>query len=341
METKYGLPKIGGFRKIEQTEHSLFFDSALTDRVMRQNAFEQRILAQRIHVIEREKQHSLEKLNFSQNQFLIRHKPVLCRQKNLQESSSLKSFAGKTSPSELKSQDLLSTYVRKSRTRSGTDEKDKVKKILTESSYRPVPQENMEDILNGYTTVSKPAAMSAETSAKSPLVCAVMTRNRTKTDENCSSSLSNHSSECFSTETARHEKHGFESANIYKISTTLPELKFSRNILTRCCTSYNPSPMGVKQIFDKENLVNVRGPRATLDNFFTSKRNNEIIIYSPNNNSTNCENNISFKEDNHVCFLSDAKIQQRQVAQHIRIMRTVVLAYDTIFSERVKKLCKA
>lgn len=336
METRYGLPKIGGFRKIEQTEHSLFFDSALTDRVIRQNAFEQRILAQRIHVIEREKQHSLEKFNFYQNQFLIRHKPVLCRQKNLQEASLLKSLAGKTLPSKLKPQDLSSTYFRKSRTRSGTDKKDKaVRKILTQSSYRPVPQENMEDILNGYRTVSKPA-MPAETSPFR--VYAAVTLNKTETDENCSSSLSNHSSECFS-KTARPES-GFESSDIDTISTTLPELEFPRNqILTRCRTSYNPSPINVKQIFDKENLVNVRGSRAILDNFFTRKRSNEtgIIIYNPipSNNSTNCENDISFKKDNDVCFLSDAKIQQRQVAQqHIRIMRTVVLAYDTIYRAR-------
>jgi hypothetical protein len=89
----------------------------------------------------------------------------------------------------------------------------------------------------------------------------------------------------------------------------------------------------------------------TLNNDKTSSNTARFLAKMLNNDENsrfsreqqNCGSLVSLQlgNTNEVNFLSNVKKRQRHEAQRLRIMRTIVLAYDSVWHERVKKISTA
>lgn len=160
MEASF-LPKVQGQGgKQKEHGHSLLFDNAMADKVLRLNAYEDRLLLKRTEHIERQKQQSLEEHNFWKSQFLLRFSPVVKRQNELKRRFLSNVF----DPEAISDRRLaigernrpLSSYPNvKSRTSTAIlDGKTKpiVRRSMSAELRFPALQESMDDILNGYRT---------------------------------------------------------------------------------------------------------------------------------------------------------------------------------------------
>jgi hypothetical protein len=166
MEASF-LPKVQGQGgKQKEHSHSLLFDSAMTDKVLRQNAYEERLLLKRTEHIEKQKQQTLEEHNFCKSQFLLRFMPVVKRQSELRKELLSKVFDSENPSGEkviAERNRPLSSYPHvKSRTSTANEKvKPRHRRTVSAELGFPALQEDMDDILNGYrTTKPQPKSVS-------------------------------------------------------------------------------------------------------------------------------------------------------------------------------------
>ena len=424
MEASF-LPKVqgqGGRQK--EHGHSLLFDNAMADKVLRLNAYEDRLLLKRTEHIERQKQQSLEEHNFWKSQFLLRFSPVVKRQNELKRQFLSKVF----DPEAITDRKLaieernrpLSSYPNvKSRTSTATlDGKTKpiVRRSMSAELRFPALQESMDDILNGYRT-RKPKLKSVSPtkmrcrgnwnmespryggdSQNETFFPQTTPERRTrfkeihlgivKAEENAEQLTDAFSSSCpklskgevgkifspvsvgkspdeHSTDVVAKDddKSSEQEATITLRGTKQPiPLKNQRRKPTKPAKNSNEDGSGVSNdgnstVFPKQlkmfpndnklpeellkNLIHSLNSDETASN--TSRFLARMLSTDENDNLDKPSSLVPFQFENadEVHLLSDVKKRQRYEAQRLRIMRTFVLAYDSVWNERAKKISTA
>lgn len=415
MEASF-LPKMEGQGgKQNEHGHSLLFDSAMKDRVLRLNAYEDRLLSKRTEHIEKQKQQTLEEHNFCKSQFLLRFSPVVKRQEELkkdlmarvfdQSDARFEMFVERNRPSS-----SYPTIKSRSSTAASGIAKPSFRRTVSAALRFPALQESMDDVLNGYRTVKpqpksvSPTKMrlrgnwdrelqSNDTPARKETIkeSSVPKKKTSKgvdfcvhlTDEEvedtnritlASPKISNGKpgvKECF----AEADDKNFTNSQLHFARPvekgTIISSKSSKEIITdrmktKSETKSKSGDSGVVtgdksysfleqlKICQKENNIPERliedliqalksdTTTSSTARFLAKMLNTDGHKISPSMNE-NLGNLLSFRSDNDngVHLLSDVKKRQRNETQRLRIMRTIVLAYDTVWNERVKKINSA
>ena len=425
MEASF-LPKVQGQGgKQKEYGHSLLFDNAMADKVLRLNAYEDRLLLKRTEHIERQKQQSLEEHNFWKSQFLLRFSPVVKRQNELKRQFLSKVF----DPEAITDRKLaigernrpLSSYPNvKSRTSTATlDGKTKpiVRRSMSAELRFPALQESMDDILNGYRT-HKPKLKSVsptkmrcrgnwnmesprhggESQNETFLPRTITPEKRTrfkeihlsivKAEENAEQLTDAFSSSCpklskgeagkifspvsvwkspdeHSTNVVAKDddKSSEQEATITLRGTMQPiPVKNQRRKPTKPAKNSNEDSSGVSNngnstLFPKQpkmfpndnklpeellkNLIHSLNSDETASN--TSRFLARMLSNDEYDNLDKPSSLVPFQFENaaEVHLLSDVKKRQRYETQRLRIMRTFVLAYDSVWNERAKKISTA
>ena len=338
------MPKVVALGKKKGTGHSLLFDSALADPVMRQNAYEERLLTRRTEVIEREKQQTLRKLDFYRNKFLMRNFSVIIHQKKLQQSSLSKSFKKTSLQDEKKPIKLRSSSPYTWSRMNSEADKLAIRKTVSEPIF-PALQENMDDILNGYRTPRLPeqsgiASFKTSLEVKRNFQSSSKKVKDTESDEASWSSVSKCSDSVNQTQRQKFnvDDCAVEEARIPKASS---KVKFSKNILMRNCKHTNQLDR-LEQLLGRAKLSNVE---TSMGNFVLKDRAGEGVKGVKDDLNKGLEIHMEsaepLRQGNDMYILSDIKMRERQEAQRIRVMRTVLLAYDMILNERFQRISMA
>lgn len=412
MEANF-FPKVRGLVKQNQRGHSLLFDSSMTDKVIRQNAYEQRMLFKKTEQIDKQKQQCLEEHNFYKSQFLLRFMPVVERKNELRKEFLSKVFGGIDMSLEEPLRPLSSFPNVKSRTSTeiGKGRLSFRRIVSAQLTSFPEYSENLDDILNGYRS-TKP-----QTKSVSP------TKMRIRRNWNLESLTDDiHAgNKTLFTKKFTHEglirPNNIETAAILDCDMNIvderskgkvtkqaarfgkdckknfPEIASGRrdnceNIRQESLSSLNSSKETVStKILNKGSTKTVRissgddsmpkrerfryNPITKQLKIFQNKNKLPESLVEELDHSLNSATNTSkttrllkrmlnIDEDNNflspsVCpgklrlpesgdishgihFLSDVKQRQRHETQRLRIMRTIVLAYDTVWNERIKKI---
>jgi hypothetical protein len=430
MEASF-LPKVQGQGgKQKEHSHSLLFDSAMTDKVLRQNAYEERLLLKRTEHIEKQKQQTLEEHNFCKSQFLLRFMPVVKRQSELRKELLSKVFDSENPSGEKAIAERnrpLSSYPHvKSRTSTANEKvKPRHRRTVSAELRFPALQEDMDDILNGYrTTKPQPKSVSPtkmrfrgdlesrrntsqagrhETSLPKKLTperkirskgidfgilkdrnvedtdhltnntltfdCPKMSKDKVtenfttvSVDENSTKNSQNFVAEDNHDRTVQQEttitlespeeevakkkpsKHSTKSVKI---------LNEDSGVVNDDSCMRNSFPRQLR-IFQNDNKL----PEKLLKDFIHTLKSDTTasntarflakMLNSDGNSNFSCLNenpgslvSLQLGNSNGIHLLSDVKKRQRHEAQRLRIMRTIVLAYDTVWNERVKKISTA
>ena len=422
MEASF-LPKVQGQGgKQKEHGHSLLFDSAMADKVLRLNAYEDRLLSKRTEHIERQKQQSLEEHNFCKSQFLLRFSPVVKRQNELKRQFLSKVFDSEDisdKPVVTRNRPLSSYPNMKSKTSTASlNEKAKpiVRRTMSAELRFPALQESMDDILNGYRT-HKPQIKSVsptkmrfrgnwvmeshkydDQSRNETLLPKTITPEKksrfkrvdfdiVKAVENTEQltdtftfgypKLSNGDlAEIFSTGSVEKNPNRTPTKLVSDDDNTTTKqeatvtLKISEQAITWKNQGKKPIKSAKKSNEDSsgvENEGNSNSFPKQLKMFQNDKLPEELLknlIHSLNNDATasktarflakmlSTEGSDSLDNPSSVVplqcenaagihLLSDVKKRQRYEAQRLRIMRTFVLAYDSVWNERAKKISAA
>ena len=408
--------------KQKEHGHSLLFDSAMSDKVLRQNAYEERLLLKRTEHIERQKQQTLEEHNFCKSRFLLRFLPVVKRQSELRKellSKAFESFGPSSEKTIVERNRPLSSYTDvKSRNGSANEQiKPSLRRTVSAELRFPALQENMDDILNGYRTgKTQPKSVSPtkmrfrgkldlepkknnSQARKEPCPAKKLTpRTKTrskavdfdismdKSPENTereNDALSFHYpkiSQSKETERAATVSVDENSSkhDIHFVTEADNDMNIEQETVTEAAVKKLPSKPPTKsvKILKRDNgVVNdensnsiakqlkifqngTKLPEKLLKDLINTLRNDTTasstahflakMLNNDKNSSFSCEQenhgslvSLQLENTNGVHLLSDVKKRQRHEAQRLRIMRTIVLAYDSVWNERVKKISTA
>ena len=407
--------------KQKEHGHSLLFDSAMSDKVLRLNAYEERVLLKRTEHIEKQKQQALEEHNFCKSRFLLRFLPVVKRQSELRKellSKAFESFGPNSEKSSVERNRPLSSYTDvKSRNGSAYEQpgiKPIPRRTVSAELRFPALQEHMDDILNGYRTgKTQPKSVSPtkmrfrgkldlelqknNSQARREPCPAKRLTPRTKTrskavDFDISMDKSRENTErennalCVlypkisqSKETERvatvsvdenSSKHGVNFVNeadndmnieqetgteaavkklpskasvkILKRDSGVASDENSNSFPTQLKIFQNGSKLPEKLLKDLINTLRNDTTASNTAHFLARMLNNDknsSFPYEQENHGSLVS--LQLESSNEFHLLSDVKKRQRHEAQRLRIMRTVVLAYDSVWHERVKRISTA
>ena len=416
------MPSMQGQGKQKEHGHSLLFDSAMSDKVLRQNAYEERLLLKRTEHIEKLKQQTLEEHNFCKSRFLLRFLPILKRQSELRKellSKAFESFGPSSEKTTVERNRPLSSYTDvKSRNGSENEHmKPSVRRTVSAELRFPALHENMDDILNGYRTgkaqpksVSptkmrfrgkldlEPLKNNSQARKESCPAKRLMARTKTRSkavDFDISTDKSPESTERENNALSLHypkisqsketelvttvsvdensSKHDvnfvtdvdkdmtIEQETVAEAPVKKPQSKTSTKSVKILNRDSGAASDENSNSFPKQLKIFQNGTKLpekllkdlinSLSNDTTASNTARFLARMLNNDKNS---SFSFEQENHgrvvslqlenangVHLLSDFKKQQRHEAQRLRIMRTIVLAYDSVWNERVKKISTA
>ncbi len=393
----------------------------MTDKVLRKNAYEERLLFKRTEHIEKQKQLTLEEHNFCKSRFLLRFLPIVKRQNELRDELLSKAFDSDDASGEKtiveRSRPVSSYPSAKSRNSAASKVvKPRLRRTVSAELTFPALQENMDDILNGYrTSKTQPNSVSPtkmrfrgkwdleprkndspvqnETSLPKKISPERKTRSkgvgfRISEDESVENtehlpntltfdypkiskgkaierfatvSVNENSTENSLNFVAEDSDRIIQQETITEAAAEKPPRKHS----TKSVKISNGDSGGVND--DNSNSFAKQLKIIQNDNKLPEKLLKDLIHTLKSDTSASNtahflakllnrerDSNLSCGKENpgslvslHLGntngfhLLSDVKKRQRHEAQRLRIMRTIVLAYDSVWNERLKKISTA
>ena len=398
------IQRQGGKQK--EKRHSLLFDGALTDRVLKQNAYEERLLLKRTEYIEKQKRQTLDEHDFYKSRFLLRFLPVVERQNELRKKlfSSVFDLQNSSGEKEITERRRpLSSYPSVQSRISTANVKTQPNRRRSVSAELRFPElhESMDDVLNGYRTQNpetksvsptkmrrfqrswdrethqndgltrnkalSPKERMAERNTKSKCVDFNLSKDgiventqhsnntlnfdysensKTEVINNCENFHENvaenngKSTEHEALVTARSPTETATEKNCRKHSIMLEEGEDGSNSLSKQLKIFQNGRKVPERLIEDliDSLKNDTTPSNTARFLAKALKSHGDGSFSGEQGTSSGSVSLQLANTSRIHVLSDVKKRQRCEAQRLRIMRTIVLAYDTVWNERVKKI---